>query len=60
LPGGVLGVVEFAGVDESGHRIGRVVDLGVAVFAQAGVMMRQMIGRRGRQERAAVGRFVLR
>ena len=45
--GGVLGVVEFSGVDESDHRIGGGVDLGVAVFAQAGVMVRQMIRRLG-------------
>jgi hypothetical protein len=38
--GGVLGVVEFSGVDESDHRISRSVDLGVAVFAEAGVMVR--------------------
>ena len=39
-PGGVLGVVEFSGVDESDHRIGRGVDLGVAVFAETGGMVR--------------------
>jgi hypothetical protein len=38
--GGMLGVVEFSGVDESDHRIGRGVDLGVAVFAETGVMVR--------------------
>jgi hypothetical protein len=37
--------VEFSGVDESDHRN---VDLGVAVFAQEGMVARQMIRRRGR------------
>jgi len=62
---GALGIVEFSGLDEGDHRIGGGVDFGVAIGAEAGVMVRQMIRRRGAgsgpafRPRRKCGQFVL-
>lgn len=45
--GGVLGIVQFSGVDESNHCVGRGINLFVTVFAEARVMVRQMVCRLG-------------
>jgi hypothetical protein len=62
----VLGLVKFSSIDQGDHGVGRVVDLGVAVLTEVGVMLRQMIWRlSGRHCRPALlsrspfGDFVL-
>ena len=40
-------IIEFSGIDQGDHGIGRVVDRGVAVVAEVRVMVRQMICRLG-------------
>ena len=60
-----LCIVKFAGIDQGDHRIGCVIDRGVAVVAEVRVMVRQMVCRlgggngSGLLSRGTVGRFIL-
>ncbi len=56
--GGALGILQLSGVDEGDHCVGRGVDFFVTVFAEARVMVRQMVCRLGGSDRRAFARLV--